>query len=158
MAITMAVSVCRKESTGDYGSVGASVGFDGIEIPSDATGEQVAAIHRHWLAVCEAAVGDELDRLRTAGRPPRPPVPTADGGRYDGPDDRGQARDDDRGEAEKPPIDGRQLLGWASKQEPAAKGAVLAFGRARGYRSKVVDWTPEQVAAAYHAARKGGRP
>jgi hypothetical protein len=51
------------------------------------------------------------------------------------------------------PRDGRQLLGWASKQIPDAKGAILSFGKKKGLASKVVEWTPQQVAAAYRFAR-----
>jgi hypothetical protein len=51
------------------------------------------------------------------------------------------------------PRDGRQLLGWASKQTPDAKGAILSYGKKKGLHSKVVEWTPQQVAAAYRFAR-----
>ena len=56
-------------------------------------------------------------------------------------------------EEESPPTDGRQLLGWAAKQVPDAKGRVIALGKKRGYPSRILDWTPQQVAAAYRAAR-----
>jgi hypothetical protein len=58
---------------------------------------------------------------------------------------------------ESPPTDGRQLLGWAAKQDPDAKGAVMSFGKRNGYPSKIVSWTAEQVRAAYRHAR-GLRP
>ena len=54
---------------------------------------------------------------------------------------------------EDPPTDGRQLLGWAAKQVPDAKGRVIALGKKRGYPSRILDWTPQQVAAAYRTAR-----
>jgi hypothetical protein len=72
----------------------------------------------------------------------------------------------DRGDAWEPPADdddqnaptnGRQLLGWASKQVPDLKGTLLSFGKRNGLKSKIVDWTPEQVRAAYRFAR-GTRP
>ena len=74
-------------------------------------------------------------------------------------------REPDRGDAWEPPTDddqdaptnGRQLLGWASKQVPDLKGALLSYGKRNGLRSKIVDWTPEQVRAAYRHAR-GIRP
>jgi hypothetical protein len=74
-------------------------------------------------------------------------------------------REPDRGDAWEPPADddpdaptnGRQLLGWARKQQPDAMGTVLSFGKRNGLRSKIVDWTPEQVSAAYRHAR-GIRP
>jgi hypothetical protein len=81
----------------------------------------------------------------------RPPVRN---GRYPGEDDRSQAsHDDDQVEEEDPPTDGRQLLGWAAKQVPDAKGRVIAVGKKRGYPSRILDWTPQQVAAAYRTAR-----
>jgi hypothetical protein len=58
---------------------------------------------------------------------------------------------------ESPPTDGRQLLGWAAKQDPDAKGAVMSFGKRNGFPSKIVSWTAEQVRAAYRHAR-GIRP
>ena len=89
-----------------------------------------------------------------AVRPGRPapgpqrqrPVP---GGRRSQPGER--RRPDD--EEEDPPTDGRQLLGWAAKQVPDAKGRVIAVGKKRGYPSRILDWTPQQVAAAYRTAR-----
>ena len=51
------------------------------------------------------------------------------------------------------PINGRQLLGWAAKQDPEAKGLIFAFGKKKGYPPKIVDWTQDQVDAAYHFAR-----
>jgi hypothetical protein len=55
------------------------------------------------------------------------------GRRYPGDDDRSQASHD-----EDPPTDGRQLLGWAAKQVPDAKGRVMALGKRRGFTSKIV--------------------
>src|SRR5689334_11584840 len=52
-------------------------------------------------------------------------------GRYPGDDDRSQASHDDE-DQEDPPTDGRQLLGWAAKQVPDAKGRVIAVGKKRG--------------------------
>jgi hypothetical protein len=51
------------------------------------------------------------------------------------------------------PTNGRQLLGWASKQVPDMKGTILSYGKRNGLRSKIVDWTPDQVNAAYRFAR-----
>ncbi len=150
MGITLNVSVCRKLSDGDFGSVGASVGFDGIEVPAGSSAEQIASIHQYWLAIAEAAVGDELDRLRGEGTP----GPSGRGGRFPSDDDRRQARDDDDGQGdEKAPTNGRQLLGWASKQDPDAKDSVVAYGKRKGFPSKVIDWNDRQVSAAYQAIR-----
>jgi hypothetical protein len=86
--------------------------------------------------------------------------PRGRNGRYPGDDDRSQASQDgdideeDRAEDD-PPTDGRQLLGWAAKQVPDAKGMVIGYGKKRGYPSRILDWTPQQVAAAYRAARSG---
>lgn len=78
--------------------------------------------------------------------------PRGRNGRYPGDDDRSQASGD-IDEEEDPPTDGRQLLGWASKQVPDAKGRVIGIGKKRGYPSRILDWTPQQVTAAYRAAR-----
>ncbi len=51
------------------------------------------------------------------------------------------------------PTDGRQLLGWAAKQDPDAKGLVISFGKRKGYPPKIVDWDDEQVQAAYRYAK-----
>ena len=45
------------------------------------------------------------------------------------------------------------MLGWASKQTPDLKGILIGFGKKKGLRSKIVEWTPQQVAAAYRFAR-----
>ena len=94
-----------------------------------------------------------------------PPAEEYPPDRFDDPEGRAPARPTarpDRGDAWEPPAedpdedaprDGRQLLGWASKQIPDAKGAILSFGKKKGLASKVVEWTPQQVAAAYRFAR-----
>ena len=64
---------------------------------------------------------------------------------------------DEEDPEESPPTDGRQLLGWAAKQQPDAKGAVMSYGKRNGFPSKIVSWTAEQVRAAYRHAR-GIRP
>jgi hypothetical protein len=51
------------------------------------------------------------------------------------------------------PRDGRQLLGWASKQVPDLKGILIGYGKKRGLHSKIVEWSPQQVAEAYRFAR-----
>jgi hypothetical protein len=69
----------------------------------------------------------------------------------------------DRGDAWEPPAeepdedapkDGRQLLGWASKQIPDLKGILIGYGKKKGLHSKIVEWTPQQVAAAYRYAQQ----
>ena len=96
-------------------------------------------------------------RPATPARPWRSPStrktgPGAATGGIPGNDDRSQASDD-HDEEEDPPTDGRQLLGWAAKQVPDAKGRVISVGKKRGYPSRILDWTPQQVAAAYRSAR-----
>ena len=104
---------------------------------------------------------DGSDRIgcpepRTPHPEPRIPDPEdrprGRNGRYPGDDDRSQASDD-IDEEEDPPTDGRQLLGWAAKQVPDAKGRVISVGKKRGYPSRILDWTPQQVATAYRTAR-----
>jgi hypothetical protein len=67
--------------------------------------------------------------------------------------DRDRDRVRDRDDSGRPPIDGRQLLGWAAKQVPDAKGLVISFGKRKGYPTKIVDWDDEQVRTAYRYAR-----
>jgi hypothetical protein len=68
--------------------------------------------------------------------------------------DRGDAWEPPTGEPdEDAPTDGRQLLGWASKQVPDMKGALIGWGKKKGLASKIVEWTPQQVDAAYRFAR-----
>jgi hypothetical protein len=79
-------------------------------------------------------------------------------GQYPGDDDRRQASYDDdvdkEGQPEEdPPTDGRQLLGWAANQVPDAKGKIIGYGKKRGFPGRIVDWGPDQVAAAYRFAR-----
>jgi hypothetical protein len=72
-------------------------------------------------------------------------------GRYPGDDDRAHASDDEPDQDA--PTDGRQLLGWASKQVPDMKGPIIGWGKKKGLHTKIVEWTPQQVAAAYRFAR-----
>ena len=68
--------------------------------------------------------------------------------------DRGDAWEPEaRAEEDSPPADGRQLLGWASKQVPDLKGMLIGYGKKKGLHTKIVEWTPQQVAAAYRFAR-----
>jgi hypothetical protein len=68
--------------------------------------------------------------------------------------DRGDAREPPTGGPdEDAPTDGRQLLGWASKQIPDMKGPIIGWGKKKGLHAKIVEWTPQQVAAAYRFAR-----
>jgi hypothetical protein len=163
----MKVGVTRKEATDQDGSVSAICEIE-VEIPSSASDEEVLRIRDHWLGLCEATVDQELDRLR-GGTPvpaPRPaavavpkPAPshaarrdhraaTPSRGRPGSIDDNG-GPDDDR----HAPTDGRQLLGWAAKQDPDAKGLVISFGRRKGFPPKIVDWDDEEVRAAYRYAK-----
>jgi hypothetical protein len=133
-------------------------------------------IHDGWLARAEdlrralALLADLEDSPTGAGPADRPTGPREEpsddpggrprgrNGRYPADDDRGQAShddDDEEGDEEDPPADGRQLLGWCAKQVPDAKGKVIGYGKKRGFPSRVVDWRPDQVAAAYRFARSG---
>jgi hypothetical protein len=171
----MKVGVSRKEAMDRDGSVGATCEIE-VEIPGGTPDAEVLRIRDHWLGLCETTVDEELDRLR--GGPSRPvtvavsassPAPSArikaapsqaarpeyrgsapSRGRRAG-DDHDDGGDlDDEG---RPPTDGRQLLGWAAKQDPDAKGLVISFGKKKGYPPKIVDWDDDQVRAAYRYAR-----
>jgi hypothetical protein len=167
----MKVGVSRKEATDRDGSVSATCEIE-VEIPGNATDEEVLRIRDHWLGVCEATVDEELDRLQgeaprngSAPRPAldldaRPRVAASQGARREyresaPPRGRRDARDDngDLVEDRHTPTDGRQLLGWAAKQDPDAKGLVISFGKKKGYPPKIVDWDDEQVKAAYRYAK-----
>ncbi len=167
----MKVGVSRKEATDRDGSVGATCEME-IEIPGNATDEEVRHIRDRWLEMCEDTVDEELGRLRHAASrsgsasppasatrtkaapPPRPARPE-----YGTPPApaRGRRPEDDEGDIEedrRAPTDGRQLLGWAAKQDPDAKGLVISFGKKKGYPPKIVDWDDEQVREAYRYARR----
>ncbi len=159
----MKVGVSREEAMDRGGSVAATCEIE-VEIPGNATDEEVLEVRDHWLEVCETTVDEELERLRggpsgrglaarskdssapAARRDDRAPAPPR--GRRDA-----AAEDRDPDDERHRPTDGRQLLGWAAKQDPDAKGLVFAFGKKRGYPPKIVDWDDEQVRAAYRYAR-----
>jgi hypothetical protein len=110
----------------------------GLEIPPPGTGPAARSV---------AELHDPREDLEEPFDPERhAPAPARS--RWTGDDDEAQARAD-----EDAPTNGRQLLGWASKQVPDLKGTLLSFGKRNGLRSKIVDWTPDQVNAAYRFAR-----
>jgi hypothetical protein len=165
----MKVGVSRKEATDRDGSVGATCEIE-IELPGGTSDHEVLRIRDHWLDFCETTVDEELDRLRggssasDSGTPPAPAVrpkaapPQAPHRDYRAPSPtRGhrdaEGDDGDRYDDRLAPADGRQLLGWAAKQVPDAKGLVISFGKKKGYPPKIVDWDDEQVRAAYRYAR-----
>jgi hypothetical protein len=113
----------------------------GLEIPppsASAGPRQVPAAPAHDPA-------DDEESSYPEGRSP------ARRSRYPGDDDRVQASDD--GPDQDAPTDGRQLLGWAGKQVPDMKGPIIGWGKKKGLHSKIVEWTPQQVAAAYRFAQ-----
>ena len=59
----MKVGVSRKEATDHDGSVGATCEIE-VEIPGNATDEEVRRIRDRWLGMCEDTVDEELGRLR----------------------------------------------------------------------------------------------
>ena len=134
-------------------------------------------IHEAWLARLEdlrrimaLLAGLEIPPLGSGPRQTAPaPVPDPEDYESSDPEDRAPVRRvPDRGDAwepepqdeeESPPADGRQLLGWASKQDPDMKGPIIGWGKKKGLHSKIVEWTPQQVAAAYRFARaRQGQP
>ena len=88
---------------------------------------------------------DQPDEPEESPHPERrAPTPNRNGrdtGQYDDPEG-------------SPPTDGRQLLGWAGKQVPDMKGPIIGWGKKKGLHSKIVEWTPQQVAEAYRFARR----
>ena len=127
-------------------------------------------IHEAWLArpadlrrVMALLAGLEVPPPSGVGPRQTAPAPE-DSEESSYPEDRAPVRRElDRGDAWEPPAaeeedpdaptSGRQLLGWASKQQPDLKGVLIGYGKKRGLHSKIVEWTPQQVAAAYRFAR-----
>jgi hypothetical protein len=56
-----------------------------------------------------------------------------------------------------PPRTGKQLLGWAAKQEPDAKGWIYDWGRATKVKGRVLDWPEKTVAKCYEACKASKR-
>jgi hypothetical protein len=130
-------------------------------------------IHESWLARPEdlrrvMALLAGLEVPPPSGGSSRQTAPASDPEDYEEPfypEEHAPARPTarpDRGDAWEPPTDepdedaptdGRQLLGWASKQIPDLKGILIGYGKKKGLRSKIVEWTPDQVNAAYRFAR-----
>lgn len=163
------VGVSRREATDGDGSVGATCEIE-VEVPGGTGEAELSRIRDRWLEMCENTVDDEIDRLRTtAVRPPAPspardrPVPSRSTGHEarmaaSAPARRARDevdRDDDRNldSEASAPTNGRQLLGWAAKQDPDAKGLIFSFGKKKSYPPRIVDWTDDQVQAAYRFAR-----
>jgi len=173
MAITMRVSVCRKLGDGDYGSYGAEMSVDGVEIPPEATGGELVALRDHWQGVCRAAVDAELARLRgdapAAAAPAAPAPPRKE--RHDWPAaDHGEAARDRRppaaarngsgggkgGNRTGTPRDGRSLLArlkWLDEEEDRGIFRhVNNWMKSRGNDDRMVDWSPEDVRAGWQEA------
>ena len=135
--------------------------------------EVTVTIHEAWLARPEdlrrvMALLAGLEAPPPSGAGPRQTAPAAapdldDEEEPSYPERRAPARrEPDRGDAWEPPddepdddapTDGRQLLGWAGKQAKDMKGVLIGYGKKKGLHSKIVEWTPQQVAAAYRYAR-----
>lgn len=61
--------------------------------------------------------------------------------------------DDEPVEEEKPPTDGRQLLGWAGQQVPDAMPAIKQWGMRKKIKARIVDWSQRDVLACYAHVR-----
>jgi len=174
------VMVSMKVAPRKYFSNGAACGLK-VEIPSTALDNPAAFVKqiRGHMELCELAVAEELAKLDAAtpkqtvlesesnGPPPlSPPAarPAPPSRRFDPPtaippvgsaeaweESEQPAADEDDEDA---PTDGRQLLGWARKQDRDMKGWIISLGYKRKYKGNVVDWSDAQVAAAYAAAKK----
>ena len=123
-------------------------------------------VHASWLRRPDAlrqmiAVLDGLEQPIPASREPGEDDDAYPPDRFDDPEAQAPARrapgryepPDQNLDDEDAPRDGRQLLGWASKQVPDLKGILIGYGKKKGLHSKIVEWTPQQVAAAYRFAR-----
>ncbi|MGO9468801.1 MAG: hypothetical protein ACLQVF_32125 [Isosphaeraceae bacterium] len=69
------------------------------------------------------------------------------------PDD--QSEDDDDGDDT--PRTGRELLGWARSQPGDAKQELSAIGMHLRHPALIIQWSPQQVAKAYHIYRRTNR-
>jgi hypothetical protein len=152
---------------GSYGA-GAAISFE-IDPSLMADPEAFVAKVREQYALAEAAMADELDRLRIASAEPaaspaavppakrpvngppttphRPVVPAAE------PHD----QVDEVPEEDDPPTDGRRLLGWARSQPEDAKPWLVGLGKQLRYPPRILDWTPKQVRTAYQSYREAHR-
>jgi hypothetical protein len=126
-------------------------------------------IHESWLRRPDALrqMIAVLDGLEQSAPAPREPGEDDDAYPPDQYDDlevpapapvrrvpgRSEARDQDLDDKDAP-RDGRQLLGWAGKQIPDLKGILIGYGKKRGLHSKIVEWSPQEVAEAYRFARR----
>jgi hypothetical protein len=183
MAITIRVGVCRKESTGDYGSIGAECAVDGIEVPAGAAPEELARVRAHWMTWCAATVDEELAALRDGAAPataPRPAEParesappprkervewgTADHGEAarrkpagggNGNGRRGAGGGPDRSEA---PRSGSALLARV-KDLDEENGTdlyktVCRWAKGQGNNDRMKDWTPDDVRDGWAVAQE----
>jgi hypothetical protein len=169
MTTRLFVMVSKKVQPRQYHSNGAACGLK-VEIPTAALANPQGFVDqiRGHMALCEIAVQEELKRL-AAGEPQ---IPTTAHGTIDGRDANpapaaarragpasaipppGSAKEIEEDDAdEDAPADGRQLFGWARKQDHDMKGWIIAFGRRAKFKGNVIDWNDQQVAKAYAAAK-----
>lgn len=168
--IRVRVGACRKESTGDYGSVGGSAEIE-VELHG-ATDGDIERERRKWLSLALAVVDDAIREQR--GEAPRPaaPAPSPDAapprketGRWGTADDgraarrtppgrkAGEARGDDD-----PPNTGRALFARL-KDLDEANGSDLVkhvskWGKARGVEGRITEWGRDEVKAGWAEARR----
>ena len=142
--------------------------------PEIAPMQVTVQIHEAWLArpedlrrVMALLAGLEVPPPSGAGprqtARPRPPTPRTwrsrstrksmprPGRRPAGPGRRLGAADRRAGRGR---ADGRPAVaGLGVEADPGHEGVLIGFGKKKGLRSKIVEWTPQQVAAAYRFAR-----
>jgi hypothetical protein len=167
MTTRLFVMVSKKTQPRSYHSNGAACGLK-VEMPTAALANSeafVAQIRGH-MELCELAVQEELKRLAAHDGTVKPAVTaTVNGHEVDtrGAPGPPAATLTQLVEADPPvedeadedaPRDGRQLLGWARKQEHDMKGYIISLGYRRKFRGNVVDWTEAQVTEAYVAAKR----
>jgi len=181
MSTRLFVMVSKKVAPRKYFSNGAACGLK-VEIPSTALEDPAAFVKqiRGHMELCELAVAEELakldaatpkqtviesetngpaERLTPPAARPAPPARRLDPPPAIPPVGPAEAWD----ESERPiddepdedaPTDGRQLLGWARKQDRDMKSWIISLGYKRKFKGNVVDWTEAQVATAYAAAKR----
>jgi hypothetical protein len=176
MKLTLAVH--RKEGRPGYGSEGASaeITLDLSEATVSDNPLSLIQEAQRVYGLLDSLVADQLaksaaDVEPSARRPPEPEPwenPVHCNGSMAGivagnnsrPPARQPARQEPRDDT---PRDGRQLIAWARRREesgecPGLFRRLTAYGKAVGFPSRVVEWTPDDVAAAVDAVMGDGDP
>ena len=162
--LRISVSACRKVGTADYGSIGATVAIEGIEVAEGTPAGQMDQQLRYWQDYCRQAVEAELARqaggapATANGHAPAAPSPTSAPAKER--DVYGTAAGPGRSgvpaKARKVPQSGAALYAWAKgEDEDHGYGIVKhlsAWGKQRGADGRMSSWDDDMIAAGYREA------